>query len=285
MAQIIQELKIDALTTTPTILDFLLEELFKLKFSTENLKYISIGAEFCSSARYAYFKKQFPQATFHLRYGNSEQGGGVRNYRCKELEASGNPNIFHVDENICLIEIVDENGNPANEGAVGEIVTTDLQRKAFPLIRYRLKDMGSLSKVACECGNSTLLTINGRTGFDFLKINGLTLHSELIAEAVAQAKELVELRWQLHLHEEIPNDKPKLKFSLQLKLLPKFAVKTSDPFLIEIISEKISAKLQLSKTKTLKNLAEEGIVLPLEILFVNSWPKEAKSKNIISHIN
>ncbi len=66
---------------------------------------------------------------------------------------------YHVQSEVCLVEIVDAGGRPCAPGATGEIVVTPLYAYAMPLIRYRTGDVAvqgppfSLS-TSCACGRS-----------------------------------------------------------------------------------------------------------------------------------
>jgi phenylacetate-CoA ligase len=61
---------------------------------------------------------------------------------------------MHVNPEIGIIEVLDENGETVSEGEVGEIVMTALNNRAMPLIRYRIGDMarGPPTYEECDCG-------------------------------------------------------------------------------------------------------------------------------------
>ncbi len=61
---------------------------------------------------------------------------------------------MHVNPEIGIIEVLDEDGNTVSEGEVGEIVLTALNNRAMPLIRYRIGDMarGPPKYEECDCG-------------------------------------------------------------------------------------------------------------------------------------
>ncbi len=95
------------------------------------------------------------------RYGCREAGGVAQ--ECMEQ------NGLHIFTEHVVIEVVDENGEPCRPGRTGEIVLTKLDNYAFPLIRYRIGDIGALSDRVCPCGrNLTMLEkVEGRV-FDII---------------------------------------------------------------------------------------------------------------------
>ena len=53
------------------------------------------------------------------------------------------------------IEAVDVNtGQPIPYGEAGEIVITSLTKEAFPVIRYRTRDVSVLDPAPCRCGRT-----------------------------------------------------------------------------------------------------------------------------------
>nr|WP_076145067.1 AMP-binding protein [Natrinema saccharevitans] len=64
---------------------------------------------------------------------------------------------WHVNPEIGIVEVLDEDGEPVTEGEIGELVLTGLNNKAMPLIRYRIGDMarGPPRYEACDCGWNT----------------------------------------------------------------------------------------------------------------------------------
>jgi phenylacetate-CoA ligase len=88
-------------------------------------------------------------------YGNTERAGNITG--C--LHGS-----LHIQLEHAVVEILDENGRPANDGTDGEIVVTGLGNFAFPLIRYRVGDAATPKRGKCSCGRSGPLVgrITGR---------------------------------------------------------------------------------------------------------------------------
>jgi len=70
---------------------------------------------------------------------------------------------YHLDVDAHVIEFLDGQGNPVNEGD-GYIIVTGLFNYAFPLVRYEIGDLAKLKQAECSCGRSLPLidSIQGR---------------------------------------------------------------------------------------------------------------------------
>jgi phenylacetate-CoA ligase len=59
---------------------------------------------------------------------------------------------YHITEGHVLVEIIDpQTGKSLPPGMIGEVCVTTLYRRAAPLIRYRVQDLGYLELLPCEC--------------------------------------------------------------------------------------------------------------------------------------
>ncbi len=76
---------------------------------------------------------------------------------------------LHYNSDRFVLEVVDEKGNLCKPGELGEIVITDLDNYVFPLIRYKIGDLGILTDKQCTCGIKLPLLekVEGRT-FDLV---------------------------------------------------------------------------------------------------------------------
>ncbi|EKD24438.1 MAG: hypothetical protein ACD_81C00020G0006 [uncultured bacterium] len=282
MAMMAKEVGTQGLITTATILEAFIHELRACEFDCAGITWISLGSEYCSEAKLAHFKSVFPNAFFNFRFGTSEIGFG-RGYRCRHLANEKSPSTFHPFEG-ALLEICAPDGTLTPWGVPGEIVHTDLTKKAFPMIRYKTGDIGSLERIACPCGNPFTLVLGGRAGFDVLHAFGVILHTEAIANAVATVKDSIEQTFQMHVFEE---QTPRgVLPRLELHLRPQVGQLNlkNDPTFTALINKKISASLHLSAKATLQDLVERGVFLPLTIVFVDTWKSDTKTKHIISHL-
>ena len=104
-------------------------------------------------------------------YGLTEIIGPGVAFECKEQTG------MHVNEDHFLVEVIDpETGEVLGEDVQGEIVFTCLTRKAFPLLRYRTRDIGVITRKPCSCGRTLIKMTKprGRTD-DMLIIRGVNV--------------------------------------------------------------------------------------------------------------
>jgi len=82
-------------------------------------------------------------------YGLTETSGPGVAFECSEQTG------MHINEDHFLAEIIDpETGEVLPEGSKGELVFTALDKEAFPLLRYRTRDICVLSRKPCSCGRT-----------------------------------------------------------------------------------------------------------------------------------
>ncbi|NPV28387.1 MAG: phenylacetate--CoA ligase [Firmicutes bacterium] len=180
---LMQDFGTTALISTPSYALHLAEvgEELGIDFKSLKLRVGLFGAEgWTEEMRKQLEERLFLKATDN--YGLSEvMGPGVAG-EC--LETSG----MHVAEDHFLIEIIDpETGEVLPPGKKGEIVITTLTREAMPLIRYRTKDISSISEEPCPCGRTTarLSKISGRTD-DMLIIRGVNVFPSQIESVLME---------------------------------------------------------------------------------------------------
>ncbi len=82
-------------------------------------------------------------------YGLTELSGPGVAFEC--CEQTG----MHINEDHFIVETIDpETGKVLPEGEKGELVFTSITKKAFPLLRYRTKDIAVLKREKCSCGRT-----------------------------------------------------------------------------------------------------------------------------------
>lgn len=82
-------------------------------------------------------------------YGLTEISGPGVSFECEEQKG------MHINEDHFIAEIIDpETGEVLPEGEKGELVFTCITKKAFPLMRYRTRDICILTREKCSCGRT-----------------------------------------------------------------------------------------------------------------------------------
>ncbi len=97
-------------------------------------------------------------------------------------------NDYHVQAEYGCVEFLKEDGTPAQPGEAGEIVATNFENRALPLIRYRTGDLAVPSERLCTCGRqySLVSKIQGREG-DFIRTPSQRSYSPTVLEFVMDA--------------------------------------------------------------------------------------------------
>jgi Coenzyme F390 synthetase len=104
----------------------------------------------CGSENLYKWQRELIENVLHCRvfswYGHSEKA-----VLAGECEKS---NFYHIFPEYGIVEFIDKNDNPAKENELAEIVATGFINPAFPLIRYKTKDLGTFSTSKCACGRN-----------------------------------------------------------------------------------------------------------------------------------
>ena len=104
-------------------------------------------------------------------YGLTELSGPGVSFECSAQSG------MHINEDHFIAEIIDpETGEVLPEGTQGELVFTAITKKAFPLIRYRTRDICTLTREKCPCGRThvKMTKPRGRSD-DMLIIRGVNV--------------------------------------------------------------------------------------------------------------
>jgi phenylacetate-CoA ligase len=184
-------------------------------------------------------------------YGVSEvMGPGVA------AECEGK-NGLHINEDHFIPEIIDpQTLKPLPPGTEGELVLTTLSKEAFPLVRFRTRDITTLDYSPCACGRTQvrMKKVLGRSD-DILIMKGIKIFPSQV-EAILLEVEGVEPRYQLladrvegadilELRVEVNED----VFSDEIKYLQNISLQIEKK-LREIIG--ISAKVKLVAPESLR---------------------------------
>jgi phenylacetate-CoA ligase len=163
-----------------------------LDFGSFKLRVGICGAEPWSEAMRQDIEKKLNIDAIDI-YGLSEVMGPGVSVECIEAK-----NGLHMFEDHFLPEIIDPiTMEPLPPGTPGELVITTLTKEAFPIIRYRTRDISSLNTEPCKCGRNLvrMSRISGRTD-DMLIIRGVNVFPSQI-ESVLMDIQGVEPHYQL----------------------------------------------------------------------------------------
>ncbi len=201
--QIMQDFRTTALVCTPSyalLLADIMEEK-GINLNALSLKFGLFGGEPWSEAmRNEIQNKLNIIATDN--YGLSEvMGPGVAG-ECQERKG------LHLNEDHFLFEVINPDTlEPVAPGEIGELVITTLTKEAFPVIRYRTRDLTRLLPERCPCGRTLtrMQRVLGRTD-DMLIIKGVNVYPSQIEEVLFEI-EGVKPHYQLVVEREGRLDK------------------------------------------------------------------------------
>lgn len=97
----------------------------------------------------------------------------------------------HLQPDLLLLEILDEDGNQLKAGEFGEVTITSLGVEAMPLLRYRTGDIACYFQEPCTCGRNSIRIspIVGRKN-QMIKYKGTTIYPPAIYDALSQVSEI-----------------------------------------------------------------------------------------------
>ena len=152
-------------------------------------------------------------------YGLTETSGPGVAFECSEQTG------MHVNEDHFIAEIIDpDTGEVLPLGEKGELVFTALDKEAFPLLRYRTRDICVLSREKCSCGRTLIKMAKpmGRTD-DMLIIRGVNVFPSQIETVLL--KEGYEPNYQIIVDRVNNND----TFEVDVEMSPEqFTDKVGD---------------------------------------------------------
>ncbi len=168
----INDLSTTILCCTPSYAAYLGERMKEMGLGPDDipLKAGIFGAEAWSEEM-----RQDIQNTMGIKaydiYGLTELSGPGVAFECSAQSG------MHVNEDHFIPEIIDpDTGEVLPDGSQGELVFTSLDKEAFPLLRYRTRDICQLNYEKCSCGRThvRMAKPKGRTD-DMLIIRGVNV--------------------------------------------------------------------------------------------------------------
>ena len=201
--QIMKDFKTTALVCTPSYALVMADTMMEMGINPNglSLRYGLFGGEpWSEGMRREINEKLGIIATDN--YGLSEVMGPGVSGEC--LECNG----LHINEDHFLLEILDPNTlEPVPEGEVGELVITTLTKEAFPMIRYRTRDLTRFIPGPCACGRTMrrMQRVMGRSD-DMLIIKGVNVFPMQIEKVLFEV-EGIEPHYQIIVDRENHTDR------------------------------------------------------------------------------
>ena len=168
----IRDLEASIICCTPSYAAYLGERMKEMGLSPEDipLKAGIFGAEAWSEEMRHDIEQTMGIKAYDI-YGLTELSGPGVAFECSEQKG------MHVNEDHFIPEIIDpDTGEVLPDDTEGELVFTSLDKEAFPLLRYRTRDICSLTRKKCSCGRTLIRMAKpkGRTD-DMLIIRGVNV--------------------------------------------------------------------------------------------------------------
>ena len=148
--QFMMDLNATILCCTPSYAAYIGESLAEQGYKPEdnNLRAGIFGAEPWTEEMRRDIEKKLGIKAYDI-YGLTEISGPGVAFECEEQHG------MHVNEDHFYVEIINpETGEPLPDGEKGELVFTCLDKEAFPLLRYRTRDICVLNRTPCSCGRT-----------------------------------------------------------------------------------------------------------------------------------
>ena len=183
---LMKDFGVTALVATPSYAMYLAETARKMGvIDALKLRLAITGAEASTPEMHESLRE-----IFHVfpteNYGLTEVGGPGVAGECREKAG------MHINEDMFYPEIVNvEENKVLGEGEQGEMVLTTLTKEGMPILRYRTKDITSLTYEPCKCGRTLarMSRIIGRTD-DMLIIRGVNVFPSQIESVLMGMGEL-----------------------------------------------------------------------------------------------
>lgn len=147
--QFMTDLKSTILCCTPSYAAYLAESIHERGLRDKiKLKAGIFGAEAWSEKMRQEIQNQLGIKAYDI-YGLTEISGPGVAFECSEQAG------MHINEDHFIAEIIDpDTGEVLPDGTQGELVFTSITKEAFPLLRYRTRDICVLTREKCSCGRT-----------------------------------------------------------------------------------------------------------------------------------
>lgn len=112
----------------------------KIKFNPEGIV--------CAAEKVHPYQREVMERVFGAKVFNTY---GSREFMLIAAECEKHEGL-HISADNLIVEIIKDDGTPAQEGETGRIIVTDLHNYGMPFIRYEIGDLGIATSRSCSCG-------------------------------------------------------------------------------------------------------------------------------------
>ena len=184
--RLLRDLGVTGIACTPSYALHLAETMEKMGITKDDIKLRvgAFGAEPWTENMRQEIESRLGLKAYNL-YGLSEIMGPCVSYECSEQNGS------HINEDHYFPEIINPDTlEPEPYGTTGELVFTTLTKEGMPLLRYRTRDLCSLTDEPCACGRTSVRMgkIMGRSD-DMLIIRGINVFPSQVESVILSMPE------------------------------------------------------------------------------------------------
>jgi phenylacetate-CoA ligase len=230
---IMQDFGVTAICCTPSYFIHLIERAGEMGVDMKKLplRVGVFGAEPWSESMRAFIQENSNVAAFDI-YGLSEIIGPGVAIECPQHHG------LHIFEDHFYAETIDPvTGEVLPEGTEGELVLTTLSKKAMPMIRYRTRDLTTLTREPCACGRTICRFLRvGRRSDDMFIIRGVNVFPSQVEHALLQVEGTLP-HYQIVLTREKGND----QMEVQVEVTPELFSDTVGA--MESLQERIASAI------------------------------------------
>lgn len=232
--QFMRDLEATIICCTPSYAAYIGETLHEMGLGPDDIKLKAgiFGAEPWTEEMRQEIQKSLGIKAYDI-YGLTETSGPGVAFECEEQTG------MHINEDHFIAEIIDpDTGEVLPEGSKGELVFTSITKEAFPLLRYRTRDICVLSREKCSCGRTLVKMCKpmGRSD-DMLIIKGVNVFPSQIESVLLKMSNVTPN--YLIVVDRVGN---KDTFEIQVELSPEMLSDTVKS--IEELEKKIGAEIQ-----------------------------------------
>lgn len=247
--QFMCDLESTILCCTPSYAAYLAESIHERGLRDKiHLKSGIFGAEAWSEAMRRDIQDKLGIKAYDI-YGLTEIAGPGVAFECSEQTG------MHINEDHFIAEIIDPvTGEVLPEGEKGELVFTTITKEAFPMIRYRTRDICVLTRKKCSCGRSFVKMSKpmGRSD-DMLIVKGVNVFPSQIETVLINKG--YPANYQIIVSREHNSD----KLEVQVEMTPEMFsdtmrdIEAKERELVEALKSMLGiyAKVQLVQPKTI----------------------------------